>query len=504
MKDITIPYASFRRFIRRLDQLDALKCIWGYHLCIVDDRPLPEELAADSKDTASLRSHLWPWKLDILSREVILHGRNRNHPLRRLSALSDIQTAINAIHKIGGPDADLDIDVMLYMHRIAHQQFPWQSGGWNRASVIRAWKIYGGDMLDGMVQSKYGMTMQQVIWLGFATGGNFLSRWGMTTRSDYRAPLAIPFEASSAFFETLARTPEQLRELARSHHTADDSWAFTWNPLRLFPLVRYDPLHPEYVMCPVPRFAQERITTGVFYDIVKENGFSDAFGPAFQKYIGDVIKSACTGAFSVIPETEYYVGRHRKDGVDWTLSDATGTLYIECKTKRMRLGAKDMSNPAQLEGDLLELAKAIVQHYKNIDDVLTARSQLPVPKTPVFMMVVTLESWHLMSATVRRQLREMIIDRLKKAGLSSRMVDDIPWQVFAAQEFEQMVQVLNEEGIASLLGEKVTERYRDWDFNGFVQQTRSGWAARYVSLFPDDEARLFPDSVLTRTQLQNH
>jgi hypothetical protein len=249
-------------------------------------------------------------------------------------------------------------------------------------------------------------------------------------------------------------------------------------------------------MCPIPRFAQERITTGVFYDIVKEHGFSDAFGPAFQRYVGEVIAAACSDGFTVTPESEYYVGKDRKDGVDWTVSDNSGVLYIECKTKRMRLGAKDLSNLAELESDLTELAKAIVQHYKNINDVLAGRTQQAAPSVPVFMMVVTLESWHLMSTTVRRQLADMVVDRMQKTALPLQMIDDIPWQVVAAQEFEQVVQVFKEEGIASVLGEKVTPEYRDWDLNGFMHETSAAWPARYVPLFPEDETRLFPDWII--------
>lgn len=495
MKDITIPYASFRRHIRRLNQLDALKAIWGYHLHVVDKRPLTAGLATGRPTSVTLSDHLWPWTLDILAREVLLHGQVNSCPVRNLSSFSHLAAAINAIHGLSDADPDPDIDVMLYMHRIAHQQFPWQSGAWSRTSVVRAWKIYGGDPLDRMVQSKYGMTMQQVIWLGFATGGNFLSKWGMTTRSDYRGPLAIPLESSSAFFETLARTPQQLRELALPHSTLDDSWAFTWNPLRLCPLVRYDPAHPDYVMCPIPRFAQERITTGVFYDIVRENGFSDAFGPAFQTYIGEVIAVACGKGFTITPETEYHVGKDRKDGVDWTVNDDTGVLYIECKTKRMRHRAKDLSNRAELMGDLAELAKAIVQHYRNIDDVLSGRTKQPIPTVPVFMMVVTLENWHLLSMTVREALAEMVTDRMQKASLPLRMVDDIPWQVVSAQEFEQGAQVIGGEGIAAVLDDKVSPDYRDWDFNGFIHRHWPEWPSRYVALFPEDEDRLFPDSI---------
>lgn len=500
MKDVTGPYSDFRRFLRGLDQFDALLTIWGYHLHVVDGRPLLQGFAADRPPSMDLRKHIWPWTLDILSREVILHAGRHPRPARRLSQYKDLAKAINSVVKMSDVDPDADIDIMLHMHRLAHQQFPWQSGGWNRASVIRAWKIYGEDRLDGMVRAKYGMSMQQVIWLGFATGGNFLSKWGMTTRTDYRDPLSIPQEASAAFFETLVKTPRQLREVALDHQSLDDSWAYTWNPLRAHPLVRYDPQRPDYVMCPVPRFAQERITTGVFYDIVNENGFSDAFGPAFQRYVGEVLEAACGDTLTITAEKEYVVGKDRKDGVDWTLSDASGVLFIECKTKRMSLGAKDLTDLGRLDKDLDELSKTIVQHYKNIDDVLAGRTPAAIPTGSVFMVVVTLESWHLMSRTVRQQLAAKVVDRMQNTALPLQMIDDIPWQVMSAQEVEQAAQVINYEGLVSVLADKLSEAYREWDFNGFVQHTRPDWLGRYRPLFPDDEAKLFPHWMTKGTQ----
>ncbi|MGN6481153.1 hypothetical protein [Luteibacter sp.] len=43
-------------------------------------------------------------------------------------------------------------------------------------------------------------------------------------------------------------------------------------------------------------------------------------------------------------------------------------------------------------GDLAELAKAIVQQYRNIDDVLSGRTTQAIPAVPVFTLVVTLEN----------------------------------------------------------------------------------------------------------------
>jgi hypothetical protein len=95
----------------------------------------------------------------------------------------------------------------------------------------------------------------------------------------------------------------------------------------------------------------------------------------------------------------------------------------------------------------------------------------------------------------------MVVERMQKAGLPLEMIDRIPWQVVAAQEFEQAVQVVNDEGITPVLREKSSSAYLEWDFSGFVLHTRPDWPARFVTLFPTDEARLFPNWI---TQSAGH
>lgn len=54
------------------------------------------------------------------------------------------------------------------------------------------------------------------------------------------------------------------------------------------------------------------------------------------------------------------------------------------------------------------------------------------------------------------------------------------------------MQVINGEGMAPVLNKNISSAYPDWDFSGFVLRTMPDCPARYVTLFPDDEARLFP------------
>jgi hypothetical protein len=108
----------------------------------------------------------------------------------------------------------------------------------------------------------------------------------------------------------------------------------------LAPLVSFDRNHPERVICPIPFYLLRRISTGIFYDLVNKSDFDNAFGESFQMYVGEVIEFACKPPrFAITPEESYYIGSRKFHGVDWILSDDTGHLFIEAKTKRLTLGA---------------------------------------------------------------------------------------------------------------------------------------------------------------------
>jgi hypothetical protein len=63
-------------------------------------------------------------------------------------------------------------DVLLEMHRIAHRQFPWQTGvGVN--PLMRAFRIFGRSAVEAIVIREFGLTMRQILLIGMAMIGHF-------------------------------------------------------------------------------------------------------------------------------------------------------------------------------------------------------------------------------------------------------------------------------------------------------------------------------------------
>jgi hypothetical protein len=288
---------------------------------------------------------------------------------------------------------------------------------------MRAFKIFGRPEVDSIVVREFGMTMQKVLLLGVSLMGHFQKAGWMSVNQDCHE-LGVSQPVSSAFFRRLASDISALKTATAKQQSYGPDWLYAWNPLELTPLISVDQAHLDRVICPIPFYLIKRASTGVFYDLVNSPGFDNAFGKSFQAYIGEVIDVVCKPPrFTVFVEEPYYIGSNKFHGVDWTVSDNTGHLFIEAKTKRLTLGAKIQSDNAPLERDLSTMAKAIVQHYRNIIRALEGRTTWKPDGLPVYPLVLTLEDWFIFSPRITQILKDEVRRLLAQQGMPEGSAD---------------------------------------------------------------------------------
>lgn len=489
-------YKPFRNYMRRFDLLSSLVDVWRYSLHIMEDQPLPADYAAGmSALTRPLKEHLYPWDLDILARELVLNAGTGGD--RSLKRWKDFAVAVNHMRRLDDAayarSGGERVEIMFELHRIAHRQFPWQMKmGVN--PMMRAFKVFGEAAVEAIVVRELGMTTRQFLLLGAATSGHFLKNSGMLTNQDY-AVLGIAKEASDAFFKRITCTLRLLRAETAKRQSYDRDWLYAWNPLEATPLVSFDPAFPERVLCPIPRYLTRRASAGIFYDLVKSAGFDNPFGNSFQAYIGEVIKATCPPPrFAALDEEPYYVGTQKMHGVDWVLSDSTGHLFIESKTKRLTLNAKTLSDAVALDKDLVVMATAIVQHYRNIRDALDGKTKWVPDGLPVYPLVLTLEDWFIFSPRINEMLSAHVRRLLTEEGVPEQVLQEMPYTVASANEFEIASQVIAQVGISSLMGKKTAAGRWGWSLFPFITENFSE-EMRHVNwrLFSDDWDRLMPN-----------
>ena len=145
------------------------------------------------------------------------------------------------------------------------------------------------------------------------------------------------------FLNCFSRELTEIVTLIKEEQKMDEKYAYSYSSLRAYPLIKMKYMNILSVVCPLPTLLIDRITSGLYYEIVNENNFDNCFGQSFQHYVGKILEiSNKNNKINYIPESEYYIGRDRKDTIDWIAYDTDSALFVECKTKRLTF----MANPS--------------------------------------------------------------------------------------------------------------------------------------------------------------
>jgi len=473
MSDFLSAYKPFRNYLAQLPLIPNLVNIWGYQKHVVEGHRLDPMLGIGRPIFEQVKSYLRPWDIELLVRELLLNANSPAGP--SLASWNVLSKAVNYLHKLEDfpfAQGNQHLDVQLHLNRMAHRQLRWQGFALGLGPIVRALKIYGGAELDTITMSRFGMSMLQLVQLSFAVSGNFLNRYNLNIATDY-GQVGIPRDAARAYCEFISCDIPKLRAALRERQIYDHNWAYTWNPLESTPLIRVDPEHSNRVICPIPRYVLSRATTGVFYDVANTLGFDNKYGDAFQAHIGELLRLACLAPTFKVESVKPFAATkaNLKHGPDWILSDSSAHLVIECKTKRMTLGAKQLTDIDALRKDIVALANAIVQTYKNIRDAHHGEIAWRPEHPRIFPMVVTLEDWHLLSPRITKMIEDNVAEGLLNHGIDVSAIETMPFTIVSANELEIAAQVIAQLGIEQVLAKSASPHPRYWGMHGAIAES---------------------------------
>lgn len=497
VSDMYDSYKPLRNMMRQCNLEASLVDIWHFSQHIMNNGPAP---TLSGMRHYSLKRYLFPWDLPIIVREVILHADHRGY--KRLNSLNAMRTVINTIRDIENESSKerLDADnVMGELHRISHRQFPWQQKS-DLNGLLRYLKIFGSPEVAPILEKKTGFSIRDYFLLGIFLTGHLRRHVAVNAQRNFTAA-GIPRDRSFAFFMHLSSTAKQLRDEIAFQQKYDETWEYTWNPLEAKPLISLDPSRPHYLYCPIPDLLLRRFSHGIYYELLSMPGFDIAFGTSFQTYIGELLRAVFNqSSFTVFEEKTYKVRKEQHHGADWILSDADANLFIECKTKRMRLAAKSSVGGSELIEELGIIADAVVQLYKNIQEAEAGKSGWTPNSLSSFPLVVTLEDWFLFSPLPQNLLKEAVISRMHKVGLDLALMESMPYAVASAREFERFSGIINEAGIQKFFMGKRAAEYPQWMWEEYARaKFPSAKRVNLHTLFRNDWLRIFPSDILPET-----
>jgi hypothetical protein len=461
-------YKPLRNQIRNYYLLDCLYLIWGYSRNFTFNLPLPSDIELPAgfipnDDLQNRRYRGLPeFEQEFLLREFILNC-DPNHTKKSLKQKGNLSKLVNYLRMTFVEEVDKNMTLpsgfLIEFNRMAHRQFKWQTG-YNQRVIFRNYKIYSDPEVSLIVKKKFQLTSYEIFILGF-----FFFRW---TAENYRTNLPfrsefhlISNEMIEVFFKNFSMTMEQAKDELKECQQMNENIFYSYNPLSAKPILIYQ----NAFMCPIPLLLFWQITGGIYYSIVKESGFENAFGTSFQNYIGEILSKSCTNPnFIIFSEKKY--GREEKRTTDWLVIDKDSILFIECKAKRMTVVSKSELDIKQgLESDLTKMASFIVQLYKTyIDYTADKYPQIKYNPSKKFVpLVVTLEEWYInLNPPILEILKELVIKNFIESNLDTSLIDKFPYHIRSSHDFESDIQIINSLGIHNYFDKIVTNELFDY------------------------------------------
>lgn len=365
--------------------------------------------AADG--TPGARYALYPWHLETLVNEALTARPRRNPRGRELVTenFSAIYQLANLIQRIEEADDRAFLqgnDVLYEMHRLTQRQFEWQRGFANMPRFYRTLQLFGGVKAAAHFQRQVGCTFPEFIEAGFflfAGSANSATRvW-----ANHDTPAGVTVEQRDHVLARVSTTPELARDEATILRGAGDHIGYKPSVLRRHPILRFGAAGDE-AMAPVPPLIMQRITSGLYLDIVDGGGavwaeVGDRFEDYCLRYLGAMLDGR-----TVSKEVRYGPKGHGFDTPDILVSDDGAVrLAVECKAKRMPVGARFSGDPVgDATGAYEEIAKGVFQVWRFLSHARRGIYPDPVARD-CLGMVVTADPWLVMGQKLHPEVMAM-------------------------------------------------------------------------------------------------
>lgn len=480
--------------------------LWAVHALQSDysgagRRFLRPETVPDGAVTPKMTSKFFvqKWEIETLANELMTTpktGLQKNGKIRQLSCdhfgaatdcvnwLQKLENVEYRVHK--RPD-----DIWIEMGRIAARQFGWQRGFVNIPQFYRYAFVYGQGECAAYFEEKNGVSLNRFSQIGFMLYVSLIGGPVTSPQALALDRLGITDEEVERVLSLIAKPFKDAAKLARANrrkiiHTADKP-----SILRQYPCLRFGD-GGERLRAPLPELIIERVTSGVFYDVVDGGGaIRDEYGRRFEDYSFQLLSKTLTD-LEWGRETSYRKKPHKFQTPD-ILCSSKGKLEVvfECKATRMSQEAMFGRDPLSERG-YKDLTKAVFQLWRFFSHCRRGYLEREV-SDEVVGVVLTLDNWLVLADTFRNRVLE---DAAKLAGEKDREIiaeDRVPIVFLAAQELERTLTVATSETFKDALLRANSQEFSGWRLDGIHRQIGGknlGEKRDYP--FSDDLGRLLP------------
>jgi hypothetical protein len=492
-------WTPLRNALRKLDLNDTLGVIRAYSAfrALRTRTPFPIDMEVHS----SVYSNEWiilPWEMEVLAREAIIvcsPQPTTSYTARKWDTFSSLVNKLREVDNYISQYLVNDEKILQEVTvRLAHQQFKYQTEFPSKSSLVRYSRIFGHPAVEPIVKTKTGLSPKQLFTIGAGLWLKYTSQnLGINYPLDELALPGITCADYDTFMQLYSLPMKEMKLRLIAERKLDDTFMYQFHALQSHPLILTELNGRLAHICPLPTLLFWRITSGLFYDLIKERNFDQAFGTAFQDYIGQMLEktfdSTSVKLYPEEPDT-------RPKRVDWIIDQLTSFMLIECKTKRMTIGARTtIQDDNELRAQLEVVGEAVVQSYQALEAYKNGKyrpQRYPYdPAKCPCICVVTLENWRLMGPQLEK-LREIVKDRLLHLGLDTNLIQQAPFIICSVNELEEFAHLLKTNELTDIVRSYWDDPEKSsWAFISYLSDRYKDELKSYAYVFSNEITNIF-------------
>lgn len=369
------------------------------------------------------------WLLETLANQLLLVPkakvrRDRQHKTLNCRSLTSIVEAVNLLHDLEDAEDAEDgktlrrVSVFTQMHRLGQRQFPWQRGKVSKRVFYKSSFLYAFPEAKKRFEERHGISVDDFSLVAFALYALLQSHSGCRLPFDLSS-MGVSRSVSDKAISILSTTVPQARMLAKSHRANSTHTAYTASVFRQSPIIRFS----DVLVAPIPDLIIERITDGLYYDVVISGdgatnmGVTSRIGKRFERYCHDLL---CHYLANISAKPEFRYGdQHSPDLILECENEMIAV--VECKAKKEPVGAKFGEEKIALQSaGIDELANGVFQIWRFFSHIRRGIVKTaPTVTQSTIGILLTLDTWFEASGGHRDEV-------LKRAHiLANRKGDEI-------------------------------------------------------------------------------
>lgn len=341
---------------------------------------------------------IYPWELETLANELLALPKavHRATPCNLWETVPEVVNLLRRIDDLDFTVKMANVNIFRELFRTTGRQFDWQRGYLNVPQFYRNIFIYGQGACAEYFRDRHRISINELTVVGFGMFANFAQRPNFAANGDF-SRLNVTSAMRNKAVDILAAPWDALRLMASRERQQWETIAYRPSVLRRYPCVRYG-RRGWKVRAPLPALILERITSGLFYDVIPRGGsIRDDYGHRFEQYALRFLR-AMHPALKSEPESAYRIAGNQMLSPDIIVSGNEMThvqLAMACKATRMSFAARFADEPAAERG-YNDIAKAIFQLWRYFSHCRRGATGRELASDAIGL-VLTLDSWMVMA-----------------------------------------------------------------------------------------------------------